>query len=55
MTLEEFIQENREELDACIQRVVDNPQFEIDDEERRLWILNDEGLYDWARDAGVKV
>ncbi len=25
------------------------------DEERRLWILNDEGLYEWARSEGVKI
>lgn len=27
----------------------------LDDEERRLWILNDEGLYQWARSEGVRI
>ena len=27
----------------------------LNDAERRLWILNDEGLYNWARSEGVKV
>lgn len=25
------------------------------DAERRLWILNDEGLYRWARSEGVRI
>lgn len=25
------------------------------DEERRQWILNDEGLYRWARSEGVRI
>ena len=24
------------------------------DEERRQWVLNDEGLYNWARNEGVR-
>jgi hypothetical protein len=24
-----------------------------DDEERRLWVLNDEGLYNWYRSSGL--
>ena len=27
----------------------------LNDRERRLWILNDEGLYNWARQEGVKI
>ena len=54
MTLANFIKENREELDRCIKRVNPrNPCF--NDEERRLWILNDEGLYNWARSEGVRI
>lgn len=53
MTLKEFIKENREEIDAAIKSVV--PEATIDNEERRLWILNDEGLYLWARSAGVRI
>ena len=27
----------------------------INDEERRLWILNDEGLYNWQRSSGLSL
>ena len=53
MTLRQFIKENRKELDEAIRRVCDN--CTLNDNERRLWILNDEGLYNWARSEGVKV
>jgi hypothetical protein len=43
----------KDELDACIKRVV--PDARINNEERRMWILNDEGLYRWARSAGVRI
>jgi len=51
MTLRNFITENKEELDNCIQSV--SPGAPKNYEERRLWILNDEGLYNWARRSGV--
>lgn len=53
MTLKNFIRENLEELDACIKRAC--PNCRLNDHERRLWILNDEGLYLWARSCGVKI
>ena len=53
MTLRQFIKENKEELTECIKRVV--PNCRINNEEIRLWILNDEGLYRWARSQGVKI
>ena len=53
MSLTQFIKENREELDACIKRVV--PNCKLNDSERRLWILNDEGLYNWARSERVNI
>jgi len=49
MTLKQFIKENRQEIDACTKSHYKN------DEERRLWILNDEGLYKWARRSGVRI
>jgi len=52
MTLKNFIRENKKELDECIRRVV--PGCRIDNNERRLWIINDESLYNWARSCGVK-
>lgn len=48
-SLREFIREHREELDSLIKSSHKN------DEERRLWILNDEGLYRWARSEGVDI
>ena len=56
MSLKQFITENRAELDACIARAIGrdtNPY--PNDGERRLWILNDEGLYRWARQSGVRI
>ena len=53
MTLREFIKTNKEELDACIRRVC--PNKKLNNEERRLWILNDEGIYRWARCSGVRI
>ena len=53
MTLKTFIRENRKEIDAAIKRVCDNCR--LNDNERRLWILNDEGLYRWARSEGARV
>ncbi len=52
-SLRQFIKENKEELDAAIRRVCDNCR--LSDTERRLWVLNDEGLYRWARSEGVNI
>lgn len=32
-----------------------HPVEPLNDEERRLWVLNDEGLYNWARSEGVNL
>jgi hypothetical protein len=53
MTIREFIKQHREELDECIQGAC--PGAPRNDNERRLWILNDEGLYRWARSKGVNI
>lgn len=53
MTLREFIDEHRGELDKCIRNAVGDQNFDIDDDEREMWIANDEGLYEWARSEGV--
>ena len=53
MSIQEFIRQNRTELDEAILRAV--PNVRLSDSERRLWILNDEGLYQWARSEGVKI
>lgn len=53
-TLEEFIDENRGELDSCIRNVL-GPNHDLDDDDREQWIMNDEGLYLWAKGEGVNV
>ena len=53
MTMQEFIKQNKEELDEAIKRVCSNCR--LNNEERRQWILNDEGLYNWARSEGVRI
>ena len=52
MSVREFIRDNRAEIDTAIRRVVNMPR--INDGERELWILNDEGLYLWAKSEGVR-
>lgn len=52
MTLEQFIDENREEIDAIMQA---EGSIFFDDEEREIWIQNHETLYDMAINAGVEL
>ena len=49
--LREWIKRNRQGIDRAIRLRV--PGARIDDNERRLWVLNDEGLYLWARGEGA--
>lgn len=52
--MREFIKNNRAEIDRAIKRACPNcPR--LNDDERENWILNDEGLYNWARSEGVNV
>ena len=55
--MQRFIDENRAAIDEAILRALDRTadEFPLDDDERRQWIANDEGLYNWARSAGVRV
>ena len=67
MTLREFIRQHRKELDAAINTVlyrydgsggkgtIPDPPPHRNDEERRQWVLNDEGLCQWARSEGVRI
>lgn len=62
-----FIQEHRLEIDQLINEVtfrhdgrggrgvIPDPPPRRNDSERRLWVLNDEGLYHWARSEGVRL
>lgn len=52
ISIEEFIEENREQLTEAIKNACSN--CDIDDDEIEMWINNDEGLYNWAREAGVE-
>jgi len=52
-SLKVWIKENRQEIDDSIAIICAG--CKKNDEERRLWILNDEGLYNWARSDGVNV
>lgn len=52
-SLTNWIRDNRATIDEAIKRVC--PNCRLNDSERRMWILNDEGLYRWARSEGVRV
>jgi hypothetical protein len=52
-SLREWIRENRKEIDKAILSVC--PNIRLNDGERRLWILNDERLYLWAKSEKVNV
>ncbi len=56
MTMRDFIKANRAEIDTYIgQKGTVSYGTVQNDTERRLWVLNDETLYRWARSAGVNV
>lgn len=66
MKMRVFIKEHRDELNTAINGVIyrhdgkggrgtiPTPAPKHSIEEIRQWILNDEGLYRWARSEGVK-
>lgn len=51
-SLMQWIRDNRTEIDAAIKRACPNTR-QLNDEDRRQWVLNDEGLYNWARSERV--
>ena len=53
MTMKAFIKANRSEIDAAIRAA--GARGSLNDEDREDWILNDEGLYSWARSEGVRL
>jgi len=67
MRLRDFIRMYRHEIDQAINQAmyrydgnggkgtIPNPPPTYNDKERRDWILNDEGLYRWARREGCKI
>jgi len=54
MTFQNFVKENRKELDDCIKGVCPNIGT-LNDTDRKDWVNNDEGLYNWARREGVRI
>lgn len=54
-SMRQFICENRAELTEAIVRATGMPTCRINDEEREYWVLNNEGLYWWAKREGVKI
>lgn len=54
VSLREFIRLHRKEIDKAIRNACPNIGT-ISDEERRQWILNDEGLYRWALAEGARI
>jgi hypothetical protein len=48
ISLRDWIRQHRAELDECIRRVCPNIDS-LNDDDRRDWVMNDEGLYNWAR------
>lgn len=59
MRMREFIKENRVEIDRLVFNHTTHrygqAQTLKNDTERREWIMNDEGLYLWARSEGVNI
>lgn len=55
MTIEEFIEKHRETLVQIIEPGNKMCVLDIDQEEIEMWILNDEGLYNWAMSEGVEI
>lgn len=67
MTMRDFLQNNRPELNNAVNSALYRhngrggigeipsvwPEHSL--EELRQWVLNDEGLYNWARSEGVKI
>jgi hypothetical protein len=54
MRLSVFVAKNRADIDSAIRGACSNVG-RLNDDERRQWVLNDEGLYLWARQEGVRI
>lgn len=54
MKMSDFIRKHRGVIDSVI-KTVTKRDGKLNDKERKEWVLNDEGLYNLARQKGVKV
>ena len=52
-SLRQWIRKNRKNLDSAIREIL--PYAHLNDEFRRIWVLNDEGLYLWAKSQNVNM
>jgi hypothetical protein len=56
MTKRQFIKEHKTELCEAINRQLGNGLYNnVSNAEIEMWLLNDEGLYNWARGEGVRI
>ena len=56
MSVREFIKRHRKEIDRYILKYIGEDEYiRRNDSERRLWVLNAEGLYRWAKSEGVRI
>ena len=53
ISLRDFIRAHRATIDNEIEKRIEGARR--NDDERRMWILNDEKLYNWARSMGVRI
>ena len=55
-TITEFINENRVRLTAVIHHLAPTmPLDQIDDTEIEMWVINTDGLYNWALNEQVAI
>lgn len=54
-SIEDFIDNNRDDLIEIIKKATNKKNYQFDNAEIENWILNDEGLYNWARSEGVDI
>lgn len=48
MTLTDWIKNHRAAIDRIIKKEVKDKNYIITDDKRRLWVLDNENLYNWA-------
>ena len=57
MTKREFLKEHRKDIDKVIRRGLGSFGYDksINNDEREMWIMNDENLYNLSRSCGVRI